>query len=198
MGELYPVTAIILAAGFSRRMKGTNKLLLPFRGKTVLETTVETVLEIPFREVVVVTGHDRAAVEALLESHPVRVVHNSRYPEGMGASLRVGVAAAEGSAGVMILPGDMPLIRRETLLALCRAFAGATLSAPIVVPVHGGRRGNPVVFSPEYREALLGISGDRGAKAILRAHPRAVVEVEVDDPGIFIDVDTPEDYHALE
>ncbi|RMI19354.1 MAG: hypothetical protein D6681_03025, partial [Calditrichaeota bacterium] len=58
MGELYPVTAIILAAGFSRRMKGTNKLLLPFRGKTVLETTVETVLEIPFREVVVVTGHD--------------------------------------------------------------------------------------------------------------------------------------------
>ncbi|RMH95188.1 MAG: nucleotidyltransferase family protein, partial [Calditrichaeota bacterium] len=173
-------------------------LLLPFRGKTVLETTVETVLEIPFREVVVVTGHDRAAVEALLESHPVRVVHNSRYPEGMGASLRVGVAAAEGSAGVMILPGDMPLIRRETLLALCRAFAGATLSAPIVVPVHGGRRGNPVVFSPEYREALLGISGDRGAKAILRAHPRAVVEVEVDDPGIFIDVDTPEDYHALE
>lgn len=191
------LSALVLAAGRSRRMGGENKLLLPFRGRTMVEAAVRTIVEAPVAEVVVVTGHERARVERALAGLPVHLVHNPDYHSGMASSLRAGVAAAApDAAGFLIALGDMPLLRTTTLEALCRAFGAADAPA-IVLPVIEGKRGHPVIFDCAFRDELLQIDGDGGARSVLHRHRGAVREVEVEDAGIVRDVDTPAAYDAL-
>jgi molybdenum cofactor cytidylyltransferase len=191
------ISAIILAAGYSGRMEGENKLLLPFREKTVLETVVEAVLAVYLTEVIVVTGYDHHNIEAKLCHYPLRFIYNREYSQGMAASLKKGVAAlASKDTAVMICLGDMPLITPELLNKLVQTYRQAPEGA-IVLPVFKKRRGNPVIFSPGFREDLLGIEGDVGARSIIEKHPRAVVEVPVTSGIYFQDVDTVPEYEKI-
>jgi molybdenum cofactor cytidylyltransferase len=107
---------------------------------------------------------------------------------GMGHTLAHGVRSSAGAPGWIVALADMPHVKSSTITALDTAIRNG---ADIAVPVHQGQRGNPVGFSRVHRQALLNMHGDQGARALLRAHP--VVEVEVDDPGILFDIDTPGD-----
>lgn len=191
------VTAIVLAAGTSRRMGAANKLLLPLGDRPLVVHAVEAVRAAPVEDVVVVTGHERAAVEAALAHLPVCFVHNADYASGMASSLRRGVEAAPSETdGIMIGLGDMPLVRPETVAQVRARFAEAPRPA-IVVPVRDGRRGHPVLFDAAFRDELQQLRGDGGARPVIQAHPGAVVEVPVEDPGIFRDIDTRAAYDAL-
>jgi molybdenum cofactor cytidylyltransferase len=190
-------SAIILAAGFSNRMKGKNKLLLTFRGKTILETVVEALLSLSLEEVIVVTGDDCHKIEGKLRHYPVRCIHNPDYALGMASSLRKGVAALTSkNTGVMICLGDMPLVTPELLHKLIQSYR-QTPEPAMVLPVFEKRRGNPVIFSPDFRKNLLGIEGDMGARSIIEKHPSAVVEVPVASDIYFLDVDTMRDYEKI-
>ena len=187
------LSGIVLAAGSSSRMEGANKLLLPWQKQCVLQVVVERICEVGLGEVVVVTGHQRVEVEEALRHHPVRLVHNPDFAEGMAASIRVGVEAAVGEQGYLFALGDMPQIAGKTMLKVAEALKS---NETIAVPVSNGRRGHPVAIGSAYRDALLALTGDRGARPVLKKNAASVVEIPVEDEGIFVDVDTREAYSA--
>lgn len=191
------ITAIILAAGRSQRMGERNKLLLPFRGKTVLESVLDTVVFLPFREILVVTGHDSAAIQKILQNYPLKRVHNPDFRRGMSTSLKKGLSAADpGAAGFLVCLADMPLLTATLLVELSNRFTAAPGPA-IVAPAYRGRRGNPVLFSRHFFSEIMALEGDRGARSVIDAHHGAVIEVAVEDAEIFGDIDTEDDYRQF-
>ena len=187
--------AIVLAAGRSTRMSGHNKLLLPWGEKCIVQAVVETLLDASLAEIVVVTGHQRDKVEILLRDYPLHFAPNPHYAEGLSTSIRRGVeAAGKEVAGYLFALGDMPRISSATIDKLCTTFLQH--ADPIVVPTADGKRGNPVLFASSYREDLRQLKGDQGAKPLVHKYADKVKDVPVDDPGIFIDMDTPQAYHT--
>jgi CTP:molybdopterin cytidylyltransferase MocA len=177
------VGALILAAGLSRRM-GRPKLAIEIDGAPMLGHSLAAVRAAGL-PLLLVTGGDEAAVLAAAPNVPQ--VHADRHGEGLAQSLKAGLAAAPGDwAAVLVVLGDMPLVKPATLSALAEALAAG---AGAVVPVHNGRRGNPAGFARAHWPALLALSGDRGARGELDRLGAA--EVPVEDPGILVDIDSP-------
>ncbi len=190
---------VVLAAGRGRRMGGPEKLLLPVDGVPLVRHAASTLLDAGLSPVVVVVGSGAGAeaVGRALCGLPVRLVVNPSASEGMGTSLARGVSALPpGARTVAVALGDMPRVEPDTLRRLLEGQGGT--GAGIVVPTWRGRRGHPVIFDlRRYREELLALGGDVGARDVLAAHPADVLEVEAGDPGVVADVDTPEDYRTL-
>lgn len=188
------VAGLVLAAGRSRRMGKANKLLQSVDGVPMVAAVVDRLVEAGVAPALVVTGHEAEGVEAALEERPVRTVHNPRFDRGMGTSLAAGVAALPGETdGALVVLADMPRVSAGTLRALVEAFTGTDAGRPVVcVPVHGGKRGNPVLWGAAFFTELERLGGDVGGRALLDEHPEAVIEVAVDDPGVLVDVDTRE------
>lgn len=186
---------VILAAGLSERM-GRDKLALPFRGKTVLEHAVESAAAAGLREVVVVVRPGSPWPEKLASRTGVRVVINPCCREGIASSLRAGLAAAAGGQAVVFALGDQPLVSPAVYRAILRAYR-ENLSA-VVYPACRGRRGNPVLFDRRTWPLLLELTGDAGGRQILpQLNPAEITTVELDDPSILQDLDTPADFHSL-
>lgn len=185
--------AVILAAGRSSRMgEGVNKLLAEVGGRPVIRRVAEAALASRARPVIVVTGHERARVEAALAGLDVIFVHNPDHATGMASSLRAGIAAVpETVAGALVVLGDMPLLAPGLLDRLMDAHA-PTAGRLIAAPVEGGQRGHPVLWSRRFFGELSALEGDVGARAILAANAELVAEVPVTaEEGAFLDVDTP-------
>lgn len=198
--ENHRLTAIVLAAGASTRMDARNKLLLDFRGKELVAHVVETVLAAGLEEVVVVLGHEAERVRSVLEAYPVTFALNPRYDEGMSTSIHAGVrAASPESAGFMICLADLPLIEASELKELVRAFNAAMEQDDrhIIVPHHGGERGNPVIFPAHYKSEILAQHGVMGCRGLTEQYRDRVVTVEMETDHILIDIDTSNAYEAL-
>ena len=182
---------IMLAAGLSRRMGGPNKLLQLYSGVPLLAHALRVGEEIEFADRVAVTGRDCAETEALAVSFGFRCVFNPRFAEGLGTSIAAGSRAMLPEAeGAFIALGDMPNIGPDVY----RALAGTFTQRAIVVPLHNGARGHPVLFCKSYIAQLSALSGDEGARSIVRRHARSIAEVETANPGVLHDVDTREDF----
>lgn len=179
------VGAIVLAAGLGSRMGGA-KLAMAVGGVPVLARTLESVRQAGL-PLLLVTGAHAEAVRAVAGNLPM--VHADAHAQGMAESLKAGLhaAPAEWEAALVVL-GDMPFVRPETLTVLADVLAAG---APAVVPVCAGRRGNPAGFSRAVWPQLMALQGDQGARAILDR--LAVVEVQLDDRGVHRDIDLPED-----
>jgi molybdenum cofactor cytidylyltransferase len=185
------VAAIVLAAGRSSRMGAQNKLLADIGGMPMVRRVVETALASRARPVLVVTGHQRTEVAAALPGLDVALIANPDYATGLASSLKAGIRSIPaGCAGALILLGDMPRLGAEHIDRLVEAFGAAPDS--IVVPVHEGRQGNPVLWPRYYFPELLQLEGDAGAKRLIVANPERVQEIEMSSAAIFADVDTPE------
>jgi molybdenum cofactor cytidylyltransferase len=193
------VPGVILAAGRSSRM-GRAKALLPCApdGETFVHRLARTLSAGGVGEVLVVGRPDAAGLRAEVAAMAVaRFVANDHADAGQLSSVLAGLEAADapGTRGLLVTPVDAPLIAVETVAALLGVFSSS--GALIVRAVYLGRHGHPVVFSRAVFDDLRRADPDVGAKAVLRAHERAIVNVEVDDPGVVADVDTREDYRAL-
>lgn len=183
------IAAVVLAAGLSRRAGSRNKLLSDFAGRPMIARVVAGVLASRARPVVVVTGHEAGLVCQGLAGQPVEFVENPDYRSGMAGSIGCGVGALPASAtGVLICLGDMPEVAAATLDRLIEAASKIT-DRDILVPVESGRRGNPVLFGRRWFDRLGELEGDRGAKRLVDENPDRVIEVAVDDSGIFVDYD---------
>lgn len=189
--------AVILAAGASKRFGDANKLLHMIDGTPMIRRTADAVIAAGVPEIVIVTGQQATEVEGALAGLPVRCVRNATPWDGMGTSLAVGAnAVANDPQALFILLGDMPFLKPTTLTTLL-AVLNPAIGHDIVVPVHDGRRGHPVLFTKFYFTRLRALSGDVGARHLLKNHPERVRAVPVDDPGTLIDIDTPDDAAAL-
>jgi molybdenum cofactor cytidylyltransferase len=191
------IACLILAAGRSTRMRGQNKLLELLAGKPLVRHVVNAALASRARPVIIVTGYQRERIRTALAGCNVTFVDNPSYASGLSTSLRAGLAALPcASKGVVVALADMPHITSADIDRLITAFQpdhGKT----IVVPVRGGKRGNPVLFGADYFTEMKRIDGDTGARALIRDHMTCVVEVEFDEDRILIDVDTPEQLGRL-
>ena len=189
--------AIVLAAGRSTRM-GTQKLLLPFAGTTVIAHVVDQLLGSVLDAVHVVTGHQADRVAAALAGRPVHLVTNPDVDAGMLSSVRCGVRSLPPDCRAMLVAlGDQPAITRELVDAMVRSFGQA--EGGILVPVFGGARGHPLLLAARYREEILTRHDDVGLRGLLRAHPDDVVELAAPTRAVLSDMDCPQDYRrALE
>ncbi len=191
------IAALVLAAGRSTRMGGPNKLLAEIGGRPLVRITAEHVLASGARPVVVVTGHQREAVEAALAGLSVSTVHNSNFADGLSASLKAGIAALPNDVdGVVVCLGDMPQVEAGLIDRLIAAF-DPERGALIVVPTIEGKRGNPVLWSRRFFAELMAIEGDVGARHLITQYAEAVVEVPAPTQGALLDIDTPEALRAL-
>jgi len=191
------VAAVVLAAGRSTRMGAINKLIAEIGGKPLVRIAAEQALASRASPIIVVTGHQRERVEAALEGLPVRIVHNPDYAEGLGTSLKAGIAAVPAEAdGAIVCLGDMPQVTSPLIDKLLAAF-DPERGALVVVPSIGGRRGNTVVWSRRFFHDLMQIQGDIGARHLIGAYTEAVIEVPVAGDAALIDVDTPESLSAV-
>lgn len=186
------IAAVVLAAGRSTRFGPSNKLLADLTGKAVVRHTIEAVVASQAHPVLVVTGHMADAVRDALAGLDVVFVESPHYRDGIAASLKAGLAALpSGIDGVLVALADMPDIRSTDIDRLISGFAPKEGRA-IVVPVHGGTRGNPVVFAAHLIPEMRDIVGDVGAKSVIGRNGDVVAEIEIDSPRIFVDVDTPD------
>lgn len=186
------ISAIILAAGRSTRYGGANKLLEDLEGAPIVRHVAQAALQSRARPVVVVTGHERERVAAALDGLDVRLIANPDYVQGLSTSLKAGLSALpEDVDGTLVCLGDMPKIAAGHLDRLISAFAPKE-GRSIAVPVHKGKRGNPVLFARSLFTEMLEAEGDSGAKHLIGRHADEVAEVDLGTPAIFVDVDTPE------
>jgi molybdenum cofactor cytidylyltransferase len=187
------IAAIVLAAGRSTRFGGgLNKLMQELDGEPLVRRTLEAVLASRARPVIVVTGHERARVEVALEGLDVQCVHNADYAAGLSASLKAGLRALPRDIdGFVVCLGDMPAVSGALIDKLIAGFAPKE-GRSILVPVHGGKRGNPVLFAAQYIAEMRDVEGDVGAKHVIGRYADEVAEVDVGTDAIFADVDTPE------
>jgi molybdenum cofactor cytidylyltransferase len=187
--------AIILAAGESTRMK-TNKLLLQVNGITMIETVIRNVMQPEVDHILVVLGAFRANMIPVISTLPVLHCYNAEYKKGMLSSVQCGFRNIPDAADtVLVYPGDQPRIPGDLAGTLCRACRQS--GKGIVVPVFSGKRGHPLLITGKYRQAVGLLSHDEGLRSLLRMFPGDVLEVEVEVPGILLDIDTPDDYKCL-
>lgn len=188
---------IVLSAGDSRRM-GRPKAGLDYGGQTFLARAVHALADGGVAPLVVVAGRHREAVAAALPADlPVELLHNPEPDRGQLSSLKIALlhlqSLAAPLAGAAMTLVDHPAVRGETVAKLLAAVGGRDDDARIAVPRFGDRRGHPVVFARDVWSEILATPDDLGARAVVRRVPERVRIVDVDDPGVLVDVDTPDD-----
>ena len=186
------IGGILLAAGQSRRMGSANKMLVDVDGVPMVVHAARAMLNSNVSPVIVVLGHESEQVENALKEMDLRFVRNPDYTDGLSTSLRAGLSALPAICdGAVVTLGDMPGVRAGDLNILIDEFdPGAGQS--IIVPTHAGKRGNPVLWARRYFEEISSVSGDVGARHLIGANADQVHEVSTVNPGVLIDLDTPE------
>ncbi len=189
------LAAIMLAAGFSRRMGGENKLLKPLDGRPLISHALVTVSGLGLGQFIVVLGESADAIAPLVPASAA-MIRNPRAAEGMGASLAVGAAALrQGLAGCFVVLSDMPFVTHADYERLAAAFSAESCDA-ICVPVHNGRRGHPVLFPARHFPDLAASQGDRGARHLLADPVNRARDVNGCSPGVIADFDDPAAFAA--
>ena len=187
------ISAILLAAGSSSRMRGADKLLEPVGEAPLLRRSAEALLASQAEEVMVVLRPDDGARREALDGLDLRIVENPQAAEGMGASIRAGVAAATPDAGgVLVALADMPDIAASDINALIAAYDAEEGREIIRAAGPDGAPGNPVLFGRRFFEPLRGLEGDEGARGILAANADLVRLVRLSSDAARVDLDTPE------
>lgn len=192
------IVGLVLAAGASARM-GRPKAWLPVGSECFLTRVCRVLAEGGLTDLVVVTGPETADVGRCLSDAGIsaRLIENRNRDRGQLSSLQAGLTLADrpGVDAVLVHLVDAPLVRPATVRAVIEAFHRTR--APIVRPLAGTRHGHPVVFARPLFDDLRTADPALGAKAVVRAHAERAVDVPVDDPGVYEDIDTPEDYRRL-
>ena len=189
------LAAIIVAAGYSFRMKQFKPLLM-LGGSTVLEKAIQSFQNAGIKDIRVVVGHRANELFPVLDSLGVKTIVNPDFPEGMFSSVIAGVKSLRPEVnGFFLLPVDNPIVNQDTIKKLQTAFFSTQFG--IVYPTYQGMRGHPPLISSHYVKSVLNWNKPGGMRALLEQYEYDVIEVEVVDPGILLDMDTPEDYYQM-
>jgi molybdenum cofactor cytidylyltransferase len=172
---------------------GAQKVLLPFGGKTVISHIVDELTASCVDEVHVVVGSQAEKVRAELSGQPVSILNNANYKSGMLSSVRCGLKAiSQQCETALVALGDQPSVTTKLIDRMLEAFE--SIDERILVPLYRGKRGHPIVFSPQYRGEILAQYEGVGLRGLLYAHAEDVFELPVNTSGVLSDMDYPEDY----
>jgi molybdenum cofactor cytidylyltransferase len=188
------IAAVVLSAGESSRM-GRPKALLPIDGQTFIERIVGALKQTTVGKVVIILGHKAGELKPRIGHLPAEILINPDYKLGQLSSLQVAVRSLQLDAacdGMLVHLVDHPYLDPPLVNEMIRRFYES--KKLIVVPRCGGKRGHPVIFSRQLFEELLSAPMDQGAKAVVNAHRDDTLEIETDEAGIAVDIDTPELY----
>ena len=189
------ISVLLLAAGESKRM-GRQKLLLPFGTSTIIEQTVDNLLNSRVDEIIVVVGYRAEEVATKIDRKPLKIAVNPHYQQGMSTSIIAGLNLIDNNAkAVMIALADQPGITSKIIDKLIKGFRQDNKG--IAIPVYQGNRGHPVIFSIKYKSALLKLAGDMGGRGIIERHRDDILEIPVDSKDINVDIDALSDYERL-
>jgi molybdenum cofactor cytidylyltransferase len=188
------IVAVVLSAGESSRM-GQPKALLPIDGETFIERIIGALKKTSVAKIIVILGHNAVEMKARLEHLPVEILINPDYKLGQLSSLQSAVRYLEkepGCDGMLVHLVDHPYIDAKLAETMIERFS--TSGKLIVVPRYNGKRGHPVIFSRKLFGELLAAPIDQGAKAVVNAHRGDILEIDTENEGITVDIDTPELY----
>ncbi len=193
------VNAILLAAGLSSRMKGPNKLLLPFQGGPVIQSVYRALSKSKINQITVVTGRD---ADLVMSSLSLRLndqfAHNTSFELGMTSSIQSGLSVAQPSDGMMICLGDMPWLTTADYNVMIDKFYSGRGREAILVPWFDQQRANPVIFGKGYFDDILNHKDTNGCSQIVRDNQENVLRLNVESEHFIKDIDTLADIDQLD
>ena len=188
------IVAVVLSAGESSRM-GRPKALLPIDGQTFIERIVAALKQTKVGKIIVILGHNGSELEAKISHLPVQILINTDYKQGQLSSLQLAVRDLQADAdcdGMLVHLVDHPYLAPALVQEMIRRFYET--KKRIIVPRYHGKRGHPVIFSNALFGELLSAPMAEGAKAVVNAHRAETLEIDTQEEGIAVDIDTPELY----
>ena len=189
------ISAILLAAGQSKRMNGENKLAKKIKGIPLIKCALNNILKSSVNEIIIVLGYQSEIIEKLIDKNDkIKFVFNPNFETGMASSIKKGVENLSKETNAFFISlGDMPSINYDTYDQLIECKK----NQKIIVPMFKGQKGNPVLFPKSFEKIMLSIQGDYGAKKILENNKKQVLNIEINDPGIIKDIDVLDDFNSL-
>ena len=186
------ISAILLAAGQSKRMNGENKLAKKIKGIPLLKYALNNILKSSVNEIIIVLGYQSEIIEKLIDKNDkIKFVFNADFETGMASSIKKGVEnLSKKTDAFFISLGDMPSINYNTYDQLIKYKK----NQKIIVPIFKGQKGNPLLFPKSFEKIMLSVQGDHGAKKILENNKKQILNIEINDPGIIKDIDVLEDF----
>ena len=186
------ISAILLAAGQSKRMNGENKLTKEIQGIPLIKHSVKNILASSIDELIVVLGHQKETIEKLIDKNKkIKFVFNKDFESGIASSIKTGLNnLSEKTEAFFICLGDMPMVNPNIYNQLIKSIN----KREIIVPTYKGQQGNPVLFTKSMKEKILNISGDVGAKKILELNKDKILNLEINDQCVTKDFNTQDSF----
>jgi molybdenum cofactor cytidylyltransferase len=186
------IWGIVLSAGSSTRMK-KQKLLLPFKRKTIIKTVIDNIVPALQKNIVVVLGANRNEISKEISKFQVKLVENRNHLSGMFSSVICGIGSIpESSKAVLVYLGDQPQIETDVTFKVVDAYKKS--GKGIVIPVYKGKRGHPVLIDMKYRTEIKKLDPEKGLRQLMEKFRADIHEIECGKPEILRDIDTPQDY----
>ena len=188
------ISAILLAAGQSQRMKGQNKLLKHYKGKYLINHILNTLVKSKVNNIFLVLGFQNLKVRnIIIKSKKIQCIYNKKFKSGLSSSIQVGLnKISKKNIGFLIVHADMPLISKGIINTLCSAVKNK--DKEIFIPVYKKKLGNPLAFKYSMIKSLKKINGDRGAKKLIKSNKSKVQLVKMKSKSILIDFDQLKDF----
>ena len=186
------ISAILLAAGQSKRMVGENKLAKKIQGVPLIKHSVKNILASSIDELIVVLGHQKETIEKLInKNEKIKFVFNKDFESGIASSIKTGLNnLSENTEAFFICLGDMPMVNPNIYNQLIKSIN----KKEIIVPTYKGQQGNPVLFAKSMKEKIINISGDVGAKKILELNKDKILNLEINDQCVTKDFNTQDSF----
>ena len=194
------ISCLVLAAGLSSRMTIGNKLLLKIKSLTIVEKTINNLYDSNIDSYLIILGHQSNLLSKVLKNFKIPLIINDTYQEGISSSIKKGISLIDHkSNGVMICLADMPKITSKTyniLIEKFKKFYNSTTPL-IILPEYNGKIGNPVILSNHFFSELKEISGDIGAKYLIKKYKKYIKKVNIPEKYILEDIDDLDKYKEL-
>lgn len=186
------ITAILMASGFSKRMN-TNKLLLDFKGKPMVEHIMSAISKCHFDEQLLIAKDEQ--VMHLSSQYQFKLVKNSNAHRGQSESIHLGVSNAKKGNAYMFFVADQPFLSVDTIMQLINAHKSNP--AHIIIPSYNGNNKNPTIFPASFSNELLSLDGDVGGRAVIKNNPERIYTLAINDRLSFVDIDTLKSYEQM-
>ena len=189
------ISAILLAAGQSKRMNGENKLSKEIQGIPLIKHSVKNILASSIDELIIILGYQKDIIEKLIDKNEkIKIIFNKDFESGMASSIKTGLDnLSEKSEAFFICLGDMPMVSHDIYNQLIKSKD----NKEIIVPTYKGEQGNPVLFDKSMKEKIMSTTGDVGAKKILELNKDKISNLEINNQSISKSFNTQGDFSSL-